>query len=261
MGSTEGTSLSNGLENTVLDCRFVHPFTSLIVGPSGSGKSTFLKQLLEKTGQLISEPFTEVKFFLGTSLHQNHVFQKLFDEEKNLPFRLSAMNVGASYGSDLHKTTFAEDLLEQCEKSHERGEKLCLVFDDLMSELNGSPLLADLFSKLSSHTETSVIFITQNLFHKGKKGGDALTVYRNTKYLVLFDSALDQNTFSIVASRIGVEPKFLKEIARIYRYVVIRGGHDVPEDLRFTSNIFNTIKIRGMNVPAQSSFVPLKKKK
>lgn len=253
--------LNNGREGTVMDSRFIHPFTSLIVGPSMSGKSTFLKKLLENSHQLISEPFTEVRFLLGTSLNQNHVFQSLFDEQDKLPFRLSALNVRESYGTELHKTTFSEDLTQVCETSNQKGEKLCLIFDDLMTELNGSPIIGDLFSKLSSHTNTSVFFVTQNLFHKGKKNGDALTVYRNTKYLILFDSALDQNTFSIIASRIGVDSKFLKEIARLYRYVIIRGGHDVPEDMKFISNIFNTIKVGDIVVPLQNCFVPLKKKK
>ena len=248
-------------EDVICDAQFVHPFTSMIIGPSGSGKTTFLKNLLDRSKDLISAKFDHIHFFLGTSLDQNLVLKEMKSHEEDYPFKMNFMDVRECYGSDLNQTTFAEDIIDLCKKSHQQNEKMCLVFDDLMSDLSGSSLISDLFSKLSAHYDTSVFFISQNLFHRGKKQGDSITIYRNTKYLVLFDSVLDHHTFTVIASRIGVESKFLCEIARIYRYVIIRGGQDVRENMRFVSNIFNYIKVGSNDVPVQSCFVPLRKKR
>ena len=61
----------------------------------------------------------------------------------------------------------------------------------------------NLFTKTSSHQNVSIIFITQNLFHKGKGDSQNSTLYKNTHLLVLFDSPLDTSTVSTVARRMS----------------------------------------------------------
>ena len=61
-------------------------------------------------------------------------------------------------------------------------KKKLLILDDLMRE-SSSNVILDLFTKGSHHKNISVIFITQNVFHKGKAQRD---ISLNTKYLMLY---------------------------------------------------------------------------
>ena len=58
-----------------------------------------------------------------------------------------------------------------------------VVIDDLMQELSNDPRLTDLFTKGFHHRNLSVIFILQNIFHRGKELRD---MSLNCHYLVLF---------------------------------------------------------------------------
>jgi len=44
-----------------------------------------------------------------------------------------------------------------------------VVFDDLMQELSNDPRITSLFTKGCHHRNRSVIFILQNIFHRGKE--------------------------------------------------------------------------------------------
>ena len=57
-------------------------------------------------------------------------------------------------------------------------------------------ILLDLFTKMSSHYNTSVIHITQNLFHKGsgKHSSDHVGVYRNSHITMLFNNPPQQSS-------------------------------------------------------------------
>ena len=69
------------------------------------------------------------------------------------------------------------------------GEKHTLVIiDDLMHETND--VVTKLFTRVSHHTNTSVIFITQNLFYADK---ETRTITLNAQYLVLFKNVRDKS--------------------------------------------------------------------
>ena len=121
-----------------------------------------------------------------------------------------------------------------------KGRKGCVIFDNLMKELGKMAILLDLFMKMSSHYNTSVIHITQNLFHKGsgKHSSDHVRVYRNSHITMLFNNPLDNHPLWTVAARLvrkglGALSQMLKEIAEKHRYVVIHRGMDWPKKLHF----------------------------
>lgn len=229
------------MNDTMYDGRLRHPFTCVISGPSGSGKSTLILDILDKRDRLIDSKLYYITIFLGTNLKSNP--QYLAFQQKN-PDLVNLVDVREKYPTAEHiKDHFAQDI-----RAHLRrfGNKPgCLLFDDLMSELNKSgSILSDLFTRESSHGKVSSIYITQNLFAKSAGNStDHTTVYRNAKYLILFDSPLDGTIISTVARRIAgpvgakrVE-QMLRDVVRKYRYVLITADQKTARQLTYRSEI------------------------
>ena len=128
-----------------------------------------------------------------------------------------------------------------------KGKKGCLIFDDLMKHFEQTSFMCDLFTKMSSHENLTVIYITQNIFSCARGQGDNVTVYRNTHVLVLFPNYLDNSPINIIASRISMEgekntkkiKEMLLKIQKEFRYVVLRGDFNTPAKLRISSDYFN----------------------
>ena len=140
---------------------------------------------------------------------------------------------------------FPTRLKQMLISQNRKGRKGCVIFDNLMKELGEMGILLDLFTKMSSHYNTSVIHITQNLFHKGsgKHLSDHIGVYRNSHITVLFNNPLDNHPLWTVAARLvrkgsGTLSRMLEEIAEKHRYVVIHGGMNWPKKLHFTTDLF-----------------------
>ena len=248
------SDLSDVLEQKTVDAHFKHPFTCVVVGPSESGKTTFVSHLLE----YLDHEFTDVIIYLGTPAEQNSIFQELLERQHH--FNLNMVNLYEKYGdAPAESAQFSKDIELLCKMMFDEKKKLCLVFDDLMSQLADCSVLSDLFTKKSAHTKTSVIYITQNLFHKGKKTSENVTIYRNTKYLVLFRSGLDQTTFQVVAKRINVPTQFLVDVTNTHRYIVIRADQKGP---KFTTQLFETLTLEdGQRIPVQLQVEPILKNK
>ena len=78
------------------------------------------------------------------------------------------------------------------------GKGSCLlILDDLMHETND--VVTKLFTRLSHHTNTSVIFITQNIFGGGK---ETRTITLNAQYMVLFKNVRDKSQIAYLAKQI-----------------------------------------------------------
>jgi len=218
------------------DAQFKHPFTCIIAGRSRAGKTTFVEDLMLNENKLIDTEFDYVEIFMGTSASDNRLTE--LRQKLACPVAIHETNKMFSSGQEFCKQ-FPHFLISRIRKV----KNGCFIFDDLMSELADCNILTDLFTKHSSHSNISVIFITQNLFFEGKKKSQNITIYRNTHILVLYRNPLDNSTISLVARRISSSRhKELKEmfqyIQEKYRYVVIHGDFNTPEELRFTTDIF-----------------------
>ncbi len=113
------------------------PFTGVISGPTGSGKSVFVQRLIKHAETVISPPPDRILYCYG-------VFQSMFNEMIGVEFNEGLPSLGEFDGS----------------------RHTLLIIDDLMHETND--VVSKLFTRGSHHTNTSVIFITQNLFHADK---------------------------------------------------------------------------------------------
>lgn len=238
----------------IVDGTFQTPFTCLVVGPSGSGKSTFVADLIRNQSRLLSRNFDYVYIYTGTAREDvsdssNSLYA--LEQESDLPHLLEVFDVQKMYLSDgvntLEDTRFVSDLKALLKRHKDAGQEGCIIFDDLMEELAECNILTSLFSKISAHSSVSIIHITQNLFHKGgsKRASANVTVFRNTKLLVLFNTAMDGSVFTLVAQRINATSRptkeisgELKKIAEEHRYVLYAADLRLPPDLRYRSDIF-----------------------
>ena len=223
-----------------IDARLQHPFTCLVSGPSQAGKSTLVSDIIRKQHRLINVPFEYVTIFLGTPVESNGVYLKL---HQDLPHLVKLVDVNAKYPTkeDI-KDRFSEDIKKHI-KSY-NGKPGCLIFDDLMKELGSSgSILLELFTKLCSHHNLSSIHITQNLFAKGAGCSDHTTLYRNSMYIILFESRLDNTVISHIARRIAAGgtssslQQMLDYIVKKHRYVLISGSLNTPKEIQFRTDI------------------------
>ena len=94
---------------------------------------------------------------------------------------------------------FPLDLKDMLKERSDKKLKGCLIFDDLMGELSECGVLTKLFTKFSTHYGVSIINIMQNLFHQGTGKSDHVSVYRNTRVLVIFNNPMDNSILTTIS--------------------------------------------------------------
>ena len=226
-GVTEDDTAINKGENTtntseIISVRktFKHPFTCLVTGVSGCGKTEFIMQLLNEMDVIISPQVHKVFWVYGT------YHQRLQDAQEIFPnLRLSSS-------------------LEQAFKHAEEEIKPSLmIIDDCMQSGGKSDQMADLFTKGSHHKNISVVFVLQNLFHRGRTMRD---IHMNTHYMVLFKSPRDRAQVNHLARQIFPgETKYFMEAFNDatkdpFGYLIIDLKPATPENRRLKSKIFSS---------------------
>ncbi|GFW82400.1 uncharacterized protein TNCV_3818801 [Trichonephila clavipes] len=182
--------------------KLVHPFTLILAGPSGSGKSQFVKKLIENK---------MIKPFPKNIIWCYGVYQALYEEMPNISFH-------EGIPSNLHQYSDA-----------------LIVIDDLMGELGNDPQLTKLFVKFSHHRNLSIIFVVQNIFHKGK---EIREISLNAHYLVLFKNRRDQSQITHLGRQLYPRKvKFFQECyadatSKPYGYLLIDLKPETDESLR-----------------------------
>lgn len=117
--------------------------------------------------------------------------------------------------------------------------RVLLVIDDLMNEANQN--VCDLFTKLSHHRNVSVVFISQNLFHRNRH---VRTMNLNTHYLIIFKNPRDANLVATLARQMYPgDSKFLLEAFKDatrepYGYLLIDLRPESDEQYRIRTKIF-----------------------
>ena len=114
-----------------------------------------------------------------------------------------------------------------------------LIIDDLMHEMN--EVVANLFTKGSHHRSTSVLLLTQNIFHQNKH---SRTVSLNDHYMVLFKNVRDASQITNLAKQMYPgNVKYLKSsyedvTNKQYGYLLIDLKPDTSDLLRLRTDIF-----------------------
>ena len=189
----------------MLDAQWKHPFTCVVAGPSGSGKSTFVRQLLLSQEKIIYAQFDYIYIFISTDASENKILSRLLTDIPPSMTDVKIIEIMNIFPMKKQMILeFPTRLKQMLISQNKKGRKGCVTFDDLMKELGEMGILLDLFTKMSSHYNRSVIHITQNLFHKGsgKHSSDHVGVYHNSHITVLFNNPLDNHPLWTVAAQL-----------------------------------------------------------
>lgn len=193
--------------------KLVHSSCVIISGPSRSGKTVFVKKLLDEN---IFEPQPQrVIYCYGA-------YQPIFREfNKNVEFE-------DGIPSYLHTVSDA-----------------LIILDDLMDTLGSSSNFCQLFTRGSHHRNLSIIFIVQNLFHRGK---EMRTIHLNSQYLVLYKNPRDKSQVMHLARQMfpgktkAFQEIFQDATAPAYGYLLIDLRPQACERLRLRTGIFSQDK-------------------
>lgn len=202
-----------------MDLRLENGAIFQIVGPSGSGKSHFTCQLLQ-TRHIFKNPTRKIYWHQGIEQDESGDTGHLFKKLKNC-------KVIKGFDNGWMRRPKKHDVI---------------VIDDLFSEANSQKGFNDLFTKIARHSEVTVIFITQNMFHQG---GAHRTRNLNVHYLVLFKNPRDRTVISYIARQAYPQnTKFLTDAFQDATnkpngYLFIDFTQKCPEEFRIRTNIFD----------------------
>lgn len=187
------------------------PFTLCLAGPSGTGKTCFVRDLIKYKREMFSVVPDKIVIFYG-------MHQPLYEEMSGVTL---VEGLPSNYRAYL-------------------GDHSLFIIDDLMSECGNSKILTNLFTKGSHHLNLSVIFITQNFFHKGREMRE---VTLNAHYLILCKNRRDMNQITHLGKQLY--PRHVKFFQEVYEdatknpfsYLFIDLKCNTPEELRLRTNI------------------------
>ncbi len=191
-----------------------------VVGPTGVGKTRWVVRLLKSLdGMYARDPPKKILYCYGS-------FQPLFDDlERDIP--RFTLHQGLPNGAEIDE--FAD------------GEHGLVVLDDLMQQVVENPDVELLFTRGCHHRNISVIFVSQNLYSRGKS---ARTIALNTWYLVLFKNVRDTSQISTLGrqmfpgkSRILVEA-YQDATKKSFGYLVVDMSPYGEDKYRLRTRIF-----------------------
>ena len=213
-----------------MDIRWKHPWTSIICGPTGCGKTVFVKKFLNFRQQMADVSFDRILFYYSE-------WQDGYKSE--------------NYVNDGIQIEFREGLPKSEDFSNDPHLKKLVIIDDLMRESSNN-VVVDLFTKGSHHKNISVMFITQNIFHKSTHSRD---ISLNASYIVLFKNPRDRAQIQHLARQIYPEDgKFLQEAyqdatAKGHGYLMIDCKQSTLDEFRFRSCIFPDDEYQYVYIP------------
>lgn len=171
---------------TEIDVQLKHPFSMMVSGGRGVGKTTFTTSLLKDRNSLIDTPLSRIVWCY--TKHQPELLKELLDIEPNIEY--------------------VQGIPSNIEEMFDRKVNNLIVLDDMMSEASNDNRVSNLFTR-GRHDNLSVIFLTQNLFHKNQR-----EISLNSDYITIFKNPRDKTQFLNLAKQIM--PRNLKFLIWAY---------------------------------------------
>ena len=157
-----------------------HPFTALLAGPTQSGKTTLIKKIIYYHKELIFPNIARIIYCYSR-------WQQVYEEMKNVEFHKGILDI-ETLDSNINNL---------------------VILDDLMTEAEHDKTILNLFTVDSHHINTSVIYVTQNLFSQGKF---SRSISLNTHYMILLNNPRDRAQISFLARQMfPTNPNYLIE--------------------------------------------------
>ena len=188
--------------------KFRHPFTAFCVGTTMSGKTHYLLRLVKYKDDIIHPPVKRV-------VYSYKKYQPVFDNVENVEF------------------------IQGMDFKLDKSIPTLLIIDDQMGDINDK--IAELFTVNCHHDNTSVIFVTQNLFLQHK---DYRTAALNTQYFILFQSPRGPTQVQHLARQMFVGDKVRKMVQAYenatsspFSYLIVDMKPDTPHALRLKCNV------------------------
>ena len=189
--------------------KFRHPFTALCVGATMSGKTHFIIKLLANRDEMIVPKVQRV-------IYSYKKYQPIFDTLKDV------------------------ELVQGMNFTLDKKISTLLIVDDQMATVENEKL-TELFTVNCHHDNTSIIFVSQNLFFQSKA---YRTACLNAQYLILFRSPRGTSQIHHLARQmfVGEKAKSMVKVFEIatekpFSYLVVDLKPDTPQSLRLRSNI------------------------
>ena len=209
------------------ELKFKHPFSMLLSGARRTGKTHFAKTLLTRRDEYITPSVEWIFWFSPASSAQSEVFTELRQRVPNITFVTGLPS---------------EDIVEYAQQMRP-GLRILIIIDDLMEEASKRSDVKHLFTR-GRHEDISVIFLSQNAFHKGAHFRE---MSLNTDYFVIFKNVRDASTISHIASQMNTTrflPLAYKDATMgKYSYLLCDLRSDTDERVRYRANIFDDERV------------------
>ena len=212
------------------DCLVKSPARIVFVGSSGSGKTWLACHILENFEKVFARPLKRIYIFYQ---HEQQMYVDL-QKKCKIPVEL--------------KKGLPSDSFRPRPKS-------LILLDDFM-ELD-SPIIRSWFLRRSHHYDSDCIYLTQNLFPKGRISRD---VSLNANYICIFRarrdfSQLEKLNYQLLGAQ---NRQFLQKVYkyltknRPYSYLFIDLQTLTPDEFRFRSSIIPEKGVTRVCIPQTS---------
>ena len=148
-----------------------HPFSMLVSGGRKAGKSEFTKSLLRSKETMINPSPERIVWCYAK--HQEELYEELISIDSSIEY--------------------VHGIPENIETMFMKDQTNLIVLDDMMDEASKNDKVSQLFTR-GRHDNLSVIFLTQNLFHKNQR-----SISLNSDYMVIFKNPRDRSQIQSLA--------------------------------------------------------------
>ena len=192
------------------DSRFQAPFLSVFSGCTSCGKSVLAAKIIKNRSTVINGIFDDIFWYYS-------IWQPLYDTLKD-------------------DVTFIKGVPEEIPNN------TLIVVDDLILDPGVGKRLASVFTRESHHRNISLIFITQNIFHKDPF---FRLINLNCQYLIIFKSPRSISQIKCLGMQMypGKIKFFLDAYSmsteEAFGYLMIDLRPTCPELLRLRTDILN----------------------
>lgn len=205
---------------------FKPPFTMMVAGPSGSGKTVLVRRLLKNHRFLIPLNKDRIKVMWAYGQWQ-------------ITYTEPVENADISYFDGLPSES---ELID--------SKPDIIVIDDLMNELASDVKMGNLFTKGSHHLNINVIFITQNIFHKGNQ---MRNINLSCHYIIAMKNPRDLTQIDVIGRQMKMQREvtdaYFDSTKQAFGYLVINLKQDTPREMMLSTRITPEENIKGIFAP------------